>query len=68
MPQYNIMKVTARTPGKVGEPITLSDPKLEKALLDAGVIAKPDESKPKETKVVAPTKKKTRKPRAKKAD
>lgn len=68
MPQYKVIKTTVRTPVKVGESIVLNDANLEKALLDAGVIAKPDESKPEETKVVAPAEKKTRKPRAKKAD
>lgn len=68
MKQYKILKRSARTPGNVGETISLSDAKLESALLSAGFIAEIEPSKPTETKVAAPAEKKTRKPRAKKAD
>lgn len=59
MKDYKILRTYAAV-GEAGNKVTLPDDKFTRSMLELGIIA--------ELKVVAPTEKKSRKPRAKKAD
>ena len=59
MKDYKILRTYAAV-GEAGKKVTLPDDKFTRSMLDIGIIA--------EIKIVEPTEKKARKPRAKKAD
>lgn len=59
MKTFKVMRTYAPV-GEAGKQVNLKDDKFTQSMLEQGIIA--------EIKVVAPNEKKTRKPRAKKAD